>query len=182
MSTQDNVKGAARIIEPASILHVRGISLSLARVAFVVLLAFGISGCGRDKATDHSEGTAPPTGATATDTAEKSQESSPAVSADDTEHTFPTMPEDVPLYPSAGQTTGTRVGEQTVGSWKTTDTPDVVVAFYAEQLPGAGWTIDKNEGSALGATMEASKEGRKLMVAITRALPQGTVVNLSHRP
>ena len=92
------------------------------------------------------------------------------------------MPDDVPVYPGAEHTIGTRVGSQTVGSWKTSDAPEVVAAHYAERLPAAGWSVDRNDGSAMGATIHASKEGRKLTVAITRALPAGSVVNLSHRP
>lgn len=95
---------------------------------------------------------------------------------------LPDMPDDVPIYPEANHTTGTRVGTQTVGSWKTTATTSKVIEFYTKSLPESGWTLDKNDSAALGATLSASKQNRKLTVAITQALPEGAVFNISHKP
>lgn len=150
-------------------------TLSLTTIAAMSLL-LGIVGCSGKPAVE-----TPKDGGAATNTGTDPGRSPPAAGTPGKGAT-PSMPEDVPIYPNAAQTKGTSVGTQTVGSWKTEDATKAVIAFYEEKLPASGWTVEKNDGSALGATIQASKQGRKLTVAITTALPKGAVVHLSHRP
>ncbi len=150
-------------------------ALNLVRSSLVLFLGFGLCAC--SPTTAPATNSSPETGSGANPI-----QSPDAVKPPSEKGSLPSMPEDVPIYAGSNQTTGTQVGSQTVGSWKTTDPTDKVVAFYAKALPDAGWTVDKNDGSALGATLNASKQGRTLMVAITRALPEGSVFNISHKP
>jgi hypothetical protein len=61
-------------------------------------------------------------------------------------------------------------------TFKTTDAPADVAAFYKQQMPKQGWQA--GEASELGElqTLNYSKDGRKLSITITKEEQGGSAV------
>lgn len=67
------------------------------------------------------------------------------------------FPKDMPLYPKADyQSYTVTQGEGSSYAADTTDTPAIVQAWFKEQLPKAGWTIDTLNGNLLSVSNQNS--------------------------
>jgi hypothetical protein len=78
------------------------------------------------------------------------------------------LPDDVPLYAQAFPISSMTSPERgTIVNLRSSDSPDQVVAWYRDELPKRGWTIQRESGAGAQHLLTATKERRKATVLIT---------------
>lgn len=91
----------------------------------------------------------------------------------------PSLPQDVPIYPSAlpisSMTSPTR---GTIVNLSSQDGVDLVSAWYGKELPERGWLLETQTGAANSHLVTAVKQGRKATVLIT-GNPSGAQILLT---
>ena len=78
------------------------------------------------------------------------------------------LPDDLPLYAQAVPVSSmSSPSGGTIVNLRSGDAPDPIFAWYRDELPKRGWTIEKQNVAADQHLVTAFKQGRKLTVVIS---------------
>ena len=79
------------------------------------------------------------------------------------------LPDDLPLYAQAVAVSSMNSPSGgTIVNLRSGDAPDPIFAWYCDELPKRGWTVEKQNVAGGQHLVAAFKEGRKLTVVISR--------------
>lgn len=91
------------------------------------------------------------------------------------------FPDDVPIYGAAHPMSSmSSAGRGTIVNLRTAEPPERVFAWYKEQMPAAGWTIE-SESSERARDLLGLRKGNRVALLVITGVPEFTTILLSLR-
>jgi hypothetical protein len=150
-------------------------------VGLMVLGGLLFAGCGGDatKPAENAAGSKPAAGAPSTPTTTTpTSVSVPGGGTASTGSLPADFPKDVPVYEGASVTSASTTGGVAGAVLMTSDAPDKVSAFYKDELAKQGWSKPQAIDMSGTSTITATKDKRRVSVAITKAQDGKTSISL----